>query len=92
LGQFLEHVPDSSLHELRWLDYHKFLMAEIMDAGPGLLSSASLLGLPGLRRVIYEALFRSIKFHHVDNFNPEAFLVVRSSIPAIPKLLLQVLI
>jgi hypothetical protein len=90
LVRLLEDVPDSSLHGLGGLDYRKYLMADMTD-GPGLHSGARVLGLPGLKRVIDEALFRSVKSRRFDDFNPEAFFRVRSSIPPISSLLLQVI-
>jgi hypothetical protein len=80
LGQFFEDVPDSSLHGLGGLDYHKLLIAEIMACGPGLFGTGNVLGLSGLKRVIDDASFRRLKSAHVNDFNLEAFLRVRSSI------------
>jgi hypothetical protein len=91
LGQFLEDIPDSSLHGLRWIDYRKSLTGDTMDEGPGILLYVDVLGLPGLRMVIDGASFRSLKADHFDDFNPPAFLRVRSSIPPISSLRLQVL-
>jgi hypothetical protein len=87
LVQFLEDAPVSTLHGLGGLDYRKSLTCEIMAHGPGIFADAHVLGLPGNNRVIGEALFQCLESDHFDNFNPEAFLRVRSSIPAISRLL-----
>jgi hypothetical protein len=80
LVQLLEDAPPSSFHGLGGHDYHQSLIADIMASGLGLFSCADVLGLPGLRRVIDKASFRTI--------NPEAFLRVCASIPPISSLLL----
>jgi hypothetical protein len=91
LVQFLEDIPVRSLHGLGGLDYRKSLSAEIMVNGTGLFAGPEVLGFSGLNRVIDDASLRSLKADHFEDFNPEAFLRVRSSIPAISRLLLRVL-
>jgi hypothetical protein len=91
LVRFLEDVPDRSLHGLGGLDYRQSLIADIMVSDPGLSGTRNVLGLSGLSRVFREAVFRTIKPDHFDNFSSDVFLRVRSSVPPISNILLQIL-
>jgi hypothetical protein len=79
------------LHGLGELDYRKFLTADITVDGPALFSDIDVLGLSGYSRVIDQVSLRCVKSDPFDDFNPRAFLQVRSSIFAISNVLLQFL-
>jgi hypothetical protein len=91
LIRFWGDIPVSSLYELGGLDYRKFLTVDLMANGTGLFTNVLVVGLHGRNRVIDDASFRCLQSDNFDNFNPEAFLQVRSSIPSFSSLLLQAL-
>jgi hypothetical protein len=49
-----------------------------MKHGTGLFEDTAVLGLPGLTRVLDEALIHGFEHAYFKDFNPEVFLRVRS--------------
>jgi hypothetical protein len=79
LVRFMEDASPGSLYRLGELDYRKFLLASLTSWGYDLFEDIPICGSYGAQRVIDIALFQCIASDAFTDFDPEAFLKVRSA-------------